>query len=321
MSDLKISQLSDGGASQAADEYVVARSGNNFRIDGASVAAAATSVGTLTSLTVSGDLTVDTSTLKVDSTNNRVGIGTASPGVELDVVGDFVTNQGTAKYGGIRMMTGRTDAAARNWGVTTNYQNFGDWVLRVSSANNTNPFTTGATVLTADASGNFGLGVTPSAGRGVLQLSAGIGFPATQVTSSDANTLDDYEEGTWTPALTGGGGSAGTYALSSAAGAYTKIGRVVIATAYVEISNKGSWSGNVRCSLPIQVAGAAEKSCAVRVQEHTFTGYPVAEPGDVNVSYVRFNLTASGTGQTNWDWSALSANAGNFINFTIVYNA
>ena len=31
------------------------------------------------SLTVTGDLTVDTSTLKVDSTNNRVGIGTASP--------------------------------------------------------------------------------------------------------------------------------------------------------------------------------------------------------------------------------------------------
>ena len=33
-----------------------------------------TSVGTLTSLTVSGDVTVDTSTLKVDSTNNRVGV-------------------------------------------------------------------------------------------------------------------------------------------------------------------------------------------------------------------------------------------------------
>ncbi len=46
-----------------------------------------TSVGTLSSLTVSGDLTVDTSTLKVDSTNNRVGIGTASPVYTLDVQG------------------------------------------------------------------------------------------------------------------------------------------------------------------------------------------------------------------------------------------
>ena len=38
-----------------------------------------TSVGTLTSATVSGDLTVDTSTLKVDSSNNRVGVGLTDP--------------------------------------------------------------------------------------------------------------------------------------------------------------------------------------------------------------------------------------------------
>jgi len=44
-----------------------------------------TSVGTLGSLTVSGDVTVDTNTLKVDSTNNRVGILNSSPDVSLDV--------------------------------------------------------------------------------------------------------------------------------------------------------------------------------------------------------------------------------------------
>jgi hypothetical protein len=35
--------------------------------------------------TITGDLTVDTSTLKVDSANNRVGIGTATPANTLDV--------------------------------------------------------------------------------------------------------------------------------------------------------------------------------------------------------------------------------------------
>ena len=44
-----------------------------------------TSVGTLSSLTVSGDVTVDTDTLKVDSSSDRVGIGTTSPETTLHV--------------------------------------------------------------------------------------------------------------------------------------------------------------------------------------------------------------------------------------------
>jgi hypothetical protein len=51
-----------------------------------------TGVGTLTVLTVTGDLTVDTTTLKVDSTNNRVGIGTSSPSQTLDVNGGTKSN-------------------------------------------------------------------------------------------------------------------------------------------------------------------------------------------------------------------------------------
>jgi len=42
--------------------------------------------------TINADLTVDTSTLKVDSTNNRVGIGTPSPSQALDVVGNIVVS-------------------------------------------------------------------------------------------------------------------------------------------------------------------------------------------------------------------------------------
>ena len=46
-----------------------------------------TSVGTLSSLTISGDVIIDTTSLKVDSSNNRVGIGTATPSHLLDVEG------------------------------------------------------------------------------------------------------------------------------------------------------------------------------------------------------------------------------------------
>ncbi len=52
-------------------------------------------------------------------------------------------------------------------------------------------------------------------------------FPATQVPSTDPNTLDDYEEGTWTPVLTFAtpGDLAVTY--TTQAGTYTKKGREV----------------------------------------------------------------------------------------------
>jgi hypothetical protein len=52
-------------------------------------------------------------------------------------------------------------------------------------------------------------------------------FPATQVPSADANTLDDYEEGTWTPALTFATPGDLSVAYSALAGTYTKVGRVV----------------------------------------------------------------------------------------------
>jgi hypothetical protein len=68
---------------------------------GFEVAVAALLTSTLAvsgAVTLSADLTVDTSTFKVDSSNNRVGIGTASPGHLLDVSGGesrFTANNAT----------------------------------------------------------------------------------------------------------------------------------------------------------------------------------------------------------------------------------
>lgn len=63
-------------------------------------------------------------------------------------------------------------------------------------------------------------GATPSTSG------AGVSFPAAQSDSSDANTLDDYEEGTFTPSITGTWVSTPT----SVSGYYTKIGRGVHVT-------------------------------------------------------------------------------------------
>ena len=75
--------------------------------------------------------------------------------------------------------------------------------------------------------GSISLGTATPATSGV-----GVQFPATQSASSDANTLDDYEEGTWTPTITSTGGGAATYTTQS--GRYTKIGRVVTISFYVD---------------------------------------------------------------------------------------
>jgi hypothetical protein len=65
-------------ASTAAANTVLVADGSGGS-SWSAAAAGVTSVGSLTTLDVTGDLTVDTSTLAVDATNNRVGIGTAAP--------------------------------------------------------------------------------------------------------------------------------------------------------------------------------------------------------------------------------------------------
>jgi hypothetical protein len=69
-------------------------------------------------------------------------------------------------------------------------------------------------------------------------------FPATQVPSAGANTLDDYEEGTWTPSV---GGTA-TYIWQ--VGRYIKIGRLVTVACTLSINFIGSGSLTTISGLP-----------------------------------------------------------------------
>ena len=75
-----------GGA--GADKQVIFNDGGVLAGDADFLWNKTTNLLTVTgSATITGDLTVDTSTLKVDSTNNRVGIVNASPSFALDVNG------------------------------------------------------------------------------------------------------------------------------------------------------------------------------------------------------------------------------------------
>jgi len=85
----------------------------------------------------------------------------------------------------------------------------------------------------------YGLGLGPN----VPSSGYGIRFPASQSASSDANTLDDYEEGTWTPVLGGSNSTPTGQTYSSQTGKYTKIGNVVYWSCAVELSAEGTTSG------------------------------------------------------------------------------
>jgi len=83
-------------------------------------------------------------------------------------------------------------------------------------------------------------GATPAAGQGITFVST-----TTGANSSDVNTLDFYEEGTWTPTLTINNTTTGiTY--STAVGRYTRVGNFIQAQAYFVLTDKGTTAGNVR---------------------------------------------------------------------------
>ena len=132
-----------------------------------------TSVGTLGSLTVSGDATFDTTTLKVDSSNNRVGIGTASPSQGLHVVdagaivAEFESSDSTTTMVHIENSAGEDGyVGVTNDGLVFSGQNY--------NSNN----------MIVDTSGNVGIGTTSPAQK--LDVSGNVNITGT-ITNAEWN--------------------------------------------------------------------------------------------------------------------------------------
>ena len=96
-------------------------------------------------------------------------------------------------------------------------------------------FTGNATI----TSGNLVIGTN---GKGI-DFSANADSSATGA-STTSEILDDYEEGSWTMAVVGAAGSAGSWAMSGRAARYTKVGRVVHFSATGFLTNLGSYTGS-----------------------------------------------------------------------------
>lgn len=124
-------------------------------------------------------------------------------------------------------------------------------------------------------------------------------FPASQSASADANTLDDYEENTFTPGLTFGGGSTGmTFGLQS--GVYTKIGNTVRFTANVTLTAKGSSTGALLMTgLPFTAAATLDVPVALRANNLAVGIGETMLCGQVVASSTTIELRRFGTGGTS----------------------
>jgi hypothetical protein len=140
-----------------------------------------------TSATFSGNLTIDTDTFFVDSTNNKVGFGTITPSVLLTLGKIGAVNQigfydGATAKGFIGIAAGTSDIIV---GDALN-----DMVIRPSSLGNLLFAIGGTERMRLNTSGNLGLGVTPSAWyTGYTALQVGFsGSIFSNRTSADTNT-------------------------------------------------------------------------------------------------------------------------------------
>jgi hypothetical protein len=270
----------------------------------ASIINAATSGGLVTSADTSGILqlqTASTTAVTVDASQN-VGIGTSSPSQKLDVSSTsdvaFAFSNSSSVTSGNRgtfymlNSSNSTVGAIRFGAVTDNVGTEMQFYTRPAAGSLTQ-------TMTLNSVGGLQTLNTISVGNATPSTSgAGITFPATQSASSNANTLDDYEEGTWTPVIVGGT-TAGTGTYSSQVGRYTKIGNTVRIHFSVSWTAHTGTGTTIVTGFPFSSNATGQTPFAVFTYGETFTANNVANGG----------LISNGT--TQWEHYQVPVGGGN----------
>lgn len=191
--------------------------------------------GTLTGGT--GVVAIGTNQIYKDASGN-VGIGTSGPIAKLEV-GTLVDTT-PATFTGTLKVTGTTQTTLASVGgielpIASGY---GIKIQALSASGSALAFAsrydsaTWVETMRIDSSGNVTLQKNISVGGAApTTVGTGVTFPGAQSASSNGNTLDDYEEGTYVPVTSAGIVFVGT---ATKTGFYTKIGNLVTATFYLQ---------------------------------------------------------------------------------------
>jgi hypothetical protein len=214
--------------------------------------------------------TATTERMRIDSSGN-IGIGTASPGYKFDIAGGVsdilrLTNTSASGYEEIKMTVGTQSAR-----IVLTGQSFGD-------AN----YGTGDLTIQAQTAGkgirfgtNGGVNQMILDSAGLLTLASGqIKFPATQNASGDANTLDDYEEGTYSPNLSFQSALSGSFTFTRNTSRYVKIGRLVHIQGWAAWSAKPSAGNTLNMTVPFTMESGDDPRGGIQIAyaDGCFTG-------------------------------------------------
>ena len=260
----------------------------------------------------------DANMLVVDGGNNRVGVGTSpdyrmhiftsdsSAGAHANADDLFIENSsnagmtigsGTSSKGSIFFSDSDSSLSGQ-----IEYRHSDDSLMLITGGSNR---------LHIQADGDLDI----IDGNLIVASGHGIDFAASANASGAAShLLDDYEEGTWTPAVAAGGWSIDT--TSSAT--YTKIGRVVHIHVYTSITGTGNSDDLVISGLPFDVPTnmyAVNKVDAEKVNTHG--AYVRAAPNTDDVNFLTSEESTS-SGRTNLDGNEFGAG---YLIFSITYFA
>ncbi len=220
----------------------------------------------------------------VVSTGN-VGLGTTSPTVALDVRGESVVGNGTD-------------------GVKLTY----------SSGNSTGIIDTGFSSTGLEfRTGNSLAAKIDSTGlatfaNGIAVTTGGIKFPDPQSASADANTLDDYDEGTCVPVIGGG-------TCTNLVGKYTRVGNKVTILVSVANGTLASATDNQITGLPFTCGATRSTSSMVAYYHLLEVANPIALlDGGSTTIYMISNQAGS-----TWAHNDFTNCTGAYLHFSLTY--
>jgi hypothetical protein len=235
------------------------------------------------------------SALVFDATNTALSVGGAALGTAANrtVVTLNATTSNFLSFGigGTRVAHFYSDA--NEFAVANAAGASGFITFQTNSAERARFNATGALVFAGGTTTANGIGIT---------------FPATQSASTDANTLDDYEEGTYgsssangilTPSTSGSITCASDFSCS-----YTKIGRQVVCQGLITVSSVSSPVGFIKIALPFaQLSAANALGCG------TFISADI----DLPAGAVSNGLTSQ-TGGVTFCWPRVSVDNASYAN-------